>query len=418
MSVVPRRILRDFAWVGSGTAISRGATLAALLLIVRVLPHEEFAAYAFGWAVYQIVSQLLSGLDLAYVDLTAREHGTADLDAVYLRVKVIGTSAVAVLGLATLVPAANYGVAGRYTPAALAGLAAGCVYGLFQTTVSRYQAYQRFRQFGRTVAAYNLGALIATGVLLGLGVDNAPMLLSAYAIAGAPWLLQLRRFANTPPSSATRKTFIHHSRWLVASSLIYGLALRAELFIATVFLTAGALATYAAPARMFALVEFTMATMGAVLLPDAARLSSATELRAYVRRGFGVTAVFILAGGVISVLRRPLADAALGSSYHAATLIPVFCLAAVALSAYTSFKYLLFTARRPGQFAAINLTLLVVKIVAGVALIPWLGPIGAAWTVVAAYATSTCVIALLVRGLLTTAIWSRAPIAQPRLPAG
>jgi O-antigen/teichoic acid export membrane protein len=399
MTTSPRHILRDFAWVGSGTAVSRGATLAALLLVVRTLPHETFAAYASGWAVYQIVSQLLSGLDLAYVDLTARNAGSPDLDAVYLQVKILGTSAVAVLGFAVLVPATKFGIAGPYAPAAVAGLAAGCVYGLFQTSVSRLQAHQRFRRFGRTVAVYNVGALIVTAALLAIGVDSAPLLIAAYAVAGAPWLLGLRHFANSPPSATTRARFLRHGKWLVASSLIYGLALRAELFIATVFLTAGALATYAAPARMFALVEFTMATMGAVLLPDAARLSSATELRGYVRRGVGVTVAFILASGVISGVRRPLAEAVLGSGYHAAGLVPVFCLAAVALSAYTSFKYLLFTARRPGQFAAVNLTLLVVKIVAGLTLIPWLGPVGAAWSVVAAYTTSTCVIAFLVRDL-------------------
>ncbi len=69
------------------------------------------------------------------------------------------------------------------------------------------------------------------------------------------------------------------------------------------------------------------------------------------------------------------------------------------MSAYTSLKFLLFTARKPGHFAAVNLTLLVVKVVAGLILIPSFGPSGAAWSVVAAYTASTCVIVVLVRGL-------------------
>lgn len=392
-------MLRDFAWVGSGTAVSRAATLVALLVVVRALSREAFAAYAFGWAVYQIVSQLLSGLDLAYVDLTARNERAHDLDAVYLRIKILGTGAVAFGGFTLLAVATATGAGHLYAPAALAGLAAGCVYGLFQTNVSRLQAYQRFRQFGRTVAIYNLGALVATLALLAIGTDDAPLLLAAYAVAGLPWLLRLRSFANVRPTAPTRTRFFRHSRWLVASSLVYGLALRAELFIATVFLTAAAFATYAAPARMFALVEFTMATMGAVLLPDAARLSSEIELRAYVRRGIGVTFTFMMAAGVITVVREPLAAAVLGSRYHAAGLVPVLCLAAIVMSAYTSLKFLLFTARKPGHFAAVNLTLLVVKVVAGLILIPSFGPSGAAWSVVAAYTASTCVIVVLVRGL-------------------
>ena len=77
----------------------------------------------------------------------------------------------------------------------------------------------------------------------------------------------------------------------------------------------------------------------------------------------------------------------------------MFCLAAVVMSAYTSLKYLLFTARMPGHFAAVNTTMLIVKIVAGLVLIPLFGAAGAAWSVVAAYAVSTCVIAVLVRNL-------------------
>ena len=186
------------------------------------------------------------------------------------------------------------------------------------------------------------------------------------------------------------------------------------------FLTAAAFATYAAPARMFAIVEFTMATMGAVLLPSAARLSSGAEITSDIfAEGSSVTLGFALVGLVVAVERTAgLADTLLGANYHAAGLVPVFCLAAVVMSAYTSLKYLLFTARMPGHFAAVNTTILIVKIVAGVILIPLFGAAGAAWSVVAAYTVSTCVIAVLVRGLLTTAIWSRAPIAQPRLPAG
>ena len=87
------RLVRDFAWVGSGTAVSRAASLVALLVVVHAVSHEQFAAYAFGWALYQIVSQLLSGFDLAYVDLTARAERAHDLDAVYLRMKTLGHGA-------------------------------------------------------------------------------------------------------------------------------------------------------------------------------------------------------------------------------------------------------------------------------------------------------------------------------------
>ena len=288
---------------------------------------------------------------------------------------------------------------GNYTPAATAGLVAGCVFGLFQTSMSRLQAHQRFRDFGRMVAIYNLVALAVTVVLLALGVTSAAVLLTAYAVSGTPWVWRLRRFAHTGRTRATRTGFVRHSRWLVASSLVYGLALRAELFLATLFLTAGAFATYAAPARMFALVEFTMATMGAVLLPNAAGLSSSAELEAYVRRGVSVTLGCALVGGVVALERAPLANTLIGSSYHAAGLVPVFCLAAVVMSSYTSLKYLLFTARMPGHFAAVNTTMLIVKIVAGVILIPLFGAVGAAWSVVAAYTVSTCVITLLVRNL-------------------
>ena len=114
-------------------------------------------------------------------------------------------------------------------------------------------------------------------------------------------------------------------------------------------------------------------------------------------------------GGVVALERAPLADTLLGAHYHAAGLVPVFCLAAVVMSAYTSLKYLLLTARMPGHFAAVNTTMLIMKVVAGVILIPLFGAAGAAWSVVAAYTVSTCVIAVLVRNLRPTIV-SRRPL--------
>ena len=202
------RLVRDFAWVGSGTAVLAPPPWSRSWSLSTRCRTEQFAAYAFGWALYQIVSQLLSGFDLAYVDLTARAERAHDLDAVYLRMKMLGTVRARLGGAAVCGLIAHLDLGGHYSPAAIAGLAAGCVFGLFQTAMSRLQAHQRFRDFGRMVAIYNVVALAVTVALVGFGVTSAAVLLSAYTVSGIPWVWRLRHFAHTDRTRATRIAFV------------------------------------------------------------------------------------------------------------------------------------------------------------------------------------------------------------------
>lgn len=79
--------VRDYVLASGGVGLARLASLATLVILTRALSTDEFALYSLGWATWLLVSQMMSGLDLAYVNLQAREDQRTGLQSAYWSLK-------------------------------------------------------------------------------------------------------------------------------------------------------------------------------------------------------------------------------------------------------------------------------------------------------------------------------------------
>ena len=384
-----------YALVGSVAVLVRLVSLAGLVLAVRGLSPAAYGTYAIGWVVCQTGGQALSGFDQAFVDLRVREGGAAYISA-YRRVKWVASAGLAAASLA--VCAALGGQVAWVLAAAVLG---GAVWSVFQTSLSELQAAERFVEYGLWTLAFNVCALALLAALLAGGARSPAILVLTQAAAGAVCLaaVRLRQAPAPPPAPGSTAGFVRRSGWLVVSSTLYSAQQRAELLIGGALLASGALAIYAAPARVFGILEFMLSAMGTVLLPRAAGHVSSAARVTYLREALRAAALVGAGGVAVYLLRAPLTDLLLGREYHAsARLIPAFAVAAVALTAGSIAKYLLFSIERPAGLAVYNVALLLSKLLLAALLIPWLGALGVAWTLAGSYVVGDIVLAALLRG--------------------
>src|SRR5947209_8267367 len=87
-SILGSRLARDYTLTSGGLAVARLASLGTLVLLTRALTTTQFAVYSLGWATWLLTSQMLSGVDIAYVDLQARKDTQSALLGSYWVLKL------------------------------------------------------------------------------------------------------------------------------------------------------------------------------------------------------------------------------------------------------------------------------------------------------------------------------------------
>jgi O-antigen/teichoic acid export membrane protein len=404
-----RGLLREFSLIGLGTALSRGLSFLTLVVLTRHLDPPEFGAFSIGWVVYQIVSQLSSGIDLGYVDLESRRR-TNPLYGAYFRIKLEVAVAMGFLAIAVpLACGAALGWSGPFTRILIVSGLAGAVTSVFQSNLSSFQAHREFGRFSFWTVFFNAGVAVCVVILVASGVRSPTVFLACYLLLGvatATALSILVRHDGSPGTRDERRLIVRHSRWLVVSSVLFSVGERIELLIAAAFLTEFELGIYSAPARMFGLLVLFLSSMGTVLMPRASRLRDYESFKAYIRwsialtGGVGVFAVLVVLGA------HPLTRLVLGESYTAAAeLVPAFCAAAVLLTGQATVRYLFFSVGRPGAFAMLNGLVLAARVAAALILIPLLGAKGAAWSLASSYAVGALFIGAFVLGWRRSSAW-------------
>jgi O-antigen/teichoic acid export membrane protein len=392
-----------------GAALSRGASLLTLLILTRHLALPEFGVFSIGWSVYLLVSQLVSGIDLGYVDLEARNPAIS-LQSAYFQIKRLAAGLVGVLAiLLPLVCGEIVGWSGSLTEALIVAGLAGAAWSVFQSHLSSYRAHREFSRFAFWTVLFNTGVAVLVTLLVALGVHSPTAFLGCYLLTGMTAALLLPFLDGEHSTSGSRdeqKRVIRHSRWLIVSSVLFSIGDRAELLIASGFLSTSELGVYSAPARLFGLFSFFLSSMGTVLLPHASRLRDYRAFRSYLRRSLYLIGGVAIVATLVGVSSQSLTQFVLGPRYvSAAALVPVFCVSAVLLSGQAMLMYLFFSVGRPGAFALLNALVLASKLMAAFVLIPLAGAKGAAWSLAISYAVGALFIALFLRGWRRRGVW-------------
>ncbi|MGK5443202.1 lipopolysaccharide biosynthesis protein [Micromonospora sp. URMC 105] len=412
----PRRHAADVAWSLAGLAAATLAQWGLILVLARIGSPVMVGQYALGLAVSAPVV-LICGLGLHTVLVT--DMADRFVPAEYLRARLTGVgAALLVIGLL----AAVAGTAGATVVFLVA--VAKALDGVGEIFFAVLQRGGRVRVVGRAMTvngtitlAAAVGLLLATGDLR-LAVLGS-VLGSLVGSVGYPLrtVRRLRARGKLPPARpAPRRDRAAPRLWrLAVTALPVGLASGLASFSVNVpryvvehRLGAAALGVFAALSYVLLAANMLFSAMYQVLLPRMSAMLSRGERRTLVRLVARLVAGALLLGaaGVLAaaVGGRRVLGALYGPAYaESADALIVFAVAVCASGALFAINTALLAVRRfTHQLVAGVVTVLVAGGVS-VLLVPRLGLVGAALTVVVILGSEAVVKGVMLRRALTPA---------------
>ncbi len=406
---------RDWLIVSGGSYVRLALGLVVSVALARVLAPESFGVFAVLAAAGAIAGGLADfGLTGAAVRrIAGMTDGTLRLRAWrgFVVLRLAGATAVAGTGIL----AAGWlcrnvlDIPGRESllRLALLGVVATALGG---TTTAGLQALGRFRSLALVMlanAALSAAlaiALVAAGwltlttalVVLGIG--------TSLASAAAGWRLLPEEFRRARPMRddvrVESRPLLAFGGWLWVASTLGLLAGQLDIVLLGHWSSPAVVGTYALAVALAAKADVLSHSLHAVLLPGAARLRTAGEVRDFLRSGLrrGLLAGLVLAAGL------PLAGPAIGLVYGAAyrpsvALFQLLLLVAILDLLTTPALLLAYTVERPRLLALAAALRAGTLAIVAVALIPRYGAEGA----LAARASASVVVAVAAGGYLMLA---------------
>ncbi|MEV4489502.1 hypothetical protein AB0K04_05220 [Micromonospora coxensis] len=412
---IRHRPAADVAWSLAGLATATLAQWGLILALTRIGSPTMVGQYALGLAVSAPV-MLVCGLGLHTVLVT----DTADrfVPAEYLRTRLAGVgAALAVIGAL----AAVAGTAGA-TVVLLVGLAKA-LDGVGEIFFAVLQRAGRVRTVGRAMTVNGTVTLVAAVGLLAATGDLRVAVLgsvlgSLLGSVGYPvWTVRrLRARGQLPPGPAAprrRRTERARLLRLAVTALPVGLASGLASFSVNVpryvvehRLGPAALGVFAALSYVLLAANMLFSAMYQVLLPRMSAMLGRGERTALIRLVGRLVVGALLLGAVgvaaAAIGGRPVLGLLYGPEYAAsADALTVFAVAVCASGALFAINTALLAVRRfTHQLAAGAVTVLVAGGVS-LLLVPRLGLVGAALTVVVVLGSEAVVKGVMLRGALT-----------------
>jgi O-antigen/teichoic acid export membrane protein len=400
-----KNIIKHSSIYAFGQILSRCMSFALLPLYTSHLSPVDYGCIAIVDLTIAMVGILVSGGINSAIN---RHHFEAEEEAGRDAVWWTGLSmagALTVLGTAPLLLAAPaferillgaQGRGGVYLALAIPTLWLNVVIGILDNhlRVQRRSTLSVALALGRLL--FNVGLNVTFLVALGMGPLGVFLgnLIAAAAMALA---LGVTFLAGRGPIRLDRGVggdLWRFSRPLVATSLLSVVMHQSDRYVLRMFSGTDAVGIYAVAyaigQALNSLLLMPFATIWRVEIFEIAGLSDA-------RRAFGrvfeyATYAVMLAALALSLLARPLIGIMADESYAAAAgLIPVISLAYVLFSLHEHFKVPAILAKRTVSLLPAFVAGSAVNVGLNLALIPWFGPAGAAWSTVATFATFSAV---------------------------
>ncbi len=387
------RIARNVLWLGLGEAGSKGALLAAGIIVARGLGPEGMGVFTVAFGAAMVLQQLLAA---GQPEVTIREvartgavsPGLIDESrAVQERIAVLSVPLLAVAVLAVARGAMLWSVL-AFVPYAWAKARAGTLGAVFKglDRMDRDTA-------GRVVEMAAMLPLLAVIALAGLPVWSVGPAFAAGAAASVVWYRrQLRRREDEDAPGCSRSFLFRQGLPFTGGSLAMQLLVRSAAFLLAALGVGEAAIGRFGVAHAITWGGLALAQLIAVALyPTVSRLTAAG--------GFGVGRVALLGGagtsmgialaGLLWLVREPLVAVAFGARFaDSAQLVGILVWALPGLA--TSMLLGISLAARGIQIrgTVIQAVTVVVLVVADLLVIPSYGTVGAAVVQTAAHTLS------------------------------
>ncbi|HEY3324479.1 MAG TPA: oligosaccharide flippase family protein [Planctomycetota bacterium] len=251
-------------------------------------------------------------------------------------------------------------------------------------------------------AALKAAAVVCVLVLF-TGRLNSEVVLWAMAIAAtvaglASITLQRQPLLKRQPLDPSTRAALHteissFGRYAGAIALLQTVSAFVEVFLIQWQRGSTDTAVFEGARRLASVLPLLAGAIATVLLPRAAALESADACKAYVKKAFPVTlALAVVSAGALAAAASFIIPILWGDRY--AQSIPALrwlCLAYGISIVLDPLMLVLFPLKRLGLLLTLNALSLALSIGLGIFLIPRLGPLGAAWSVLCVKVTTAIV---------------------------
>jgi lipopolysaccharide exporter len=385
-----RRIVRGSAWVGLGYGGGQILTLVSTLVLVRLLDPEAFGIVAVGMTLLAVITQIQeSGLGSAFVHIRHRDPRVAAA-SVFVFAAVAGlvlTASMVVLapvytGLLRVPESTEY-VQVLALMIAIRGLTV--VPGAMLERALNFRARTQAELAGSVVQATTsiacavggLGAWsLVAGLLAGSATQGAGMWLRA------PW-----RPSPVRASWSTLRELLRYGRFVSGANVMVVINANVDSAVVARSLGAGSLGFYSIAWRLAGLPATVIGVIvGRVMFSVYSRLQHdlAAARAAYVQNMQRTMLFALPISAALGLAAEPIVLGLLGSEWSAAIgplrVLAIFGLVRLLVSPSGDlFRGI----GRPHLTLISTIVFFVVSLPALLVLVPWLGPTGAAWAMVA-----------------------------------
>ncbi len=394
-----------FSWVFVARIVSSAVTFLTVALVGRVLGRGLYGELVILLAIMKVAAELVGpALDTTLVRFTARfrEKSSFEAQSYYqavFRAKLSLAVVLLLLGLVLAWPLAHAFSspgAGDIVPLAIViafvGAACTVLWGFAQAC---FQAQQRFGHYASLELASALIRLILVIILLACGFGQVLPILAAYAAAPAfaavlAWRqLPSDMFGRPRSLGSVWSEVLHFAKWVLVACSFTSLAQRVDVFLLAAWRSSSeAIGDYGAALQLTLLGDLVILTLFNVLLPKAAALKNADELRHFLREFRWPTMIVFSAVVPLLFASRSIARLTFGVEFvNAGGLFAILLLGAVFALGCAPAGATLYGMGRTRSIAVLEGLKLVGMLVAGSFAVRFFGVYGMAWTVAAVKGT-------------------------------
>jgi O-antigen/teichoic acid export membrane protein len=395
--VISTPTLRNAVFVLGGNAVKLGLGFVATAGLARAIGPAEFGVYSLAMNLLLVISSAGDlGLNTSFVRLFVRRKVADQADAQMFLRRMVALRLSMSTGLFLLcllaLPLAGVLIVGESVPPSLLRIGSLVVLtdGLFMLSLALLQAEEKFGKLSALNVVINVLRVILLAAFYFSGALTAvtailTVVLSSFAVASIVFLTE----RGYRPALAVQETLrdvkglFFWGRWLSLMAIANILYVRLDMVLLGYFhIDRSAVGNYAlAYAFAWAVVAFQVAMM-TLLLPKVSSINTAEKLRIYLKRASILAVVAIPALLIFCVAVDFFLGWFYGNQYpEAATVFPYLAAGFAVTLITTPFIALSMTLDRPQILAYENILGLVIVLILGLLLIPTMGIIGCALSV-------------------------------------
>ncbi len=397
--------------IGNGSYVGLG--FIANLVSANGLSPAEFGLVAVALATLNVLQEIAgNGLDLSMVRLAAphaeeRPERAAAFYRAALQLKFLVNGIVALL----LYLAAPYLAEHVFKNVEIApllnwvcvGLLGACLYNY---TLARVQAEERFTLYAILRASNNIGKLAILGAIALFDFFRPDAVLSAWILAfflgyvlsvATGGTRQIAEPEGDRFDPVYWKQIIGFSKWVVASSFLFSLYSRVDMLVLARYVDTAEIGQYAAAWNITYIIDLMTYSVIIALLPQAVKIQHHGHFPQYLARTFGICLLLALALSPLFFLSSWLFAVFFPEYTESADLFRILFFGALVTLMIDPLYLILYARNRVNRLALINLCLLLFALAISLAVIPRYGAMGAAWVTVAGRIFASLLICFFVR---------------------